>query len=152
MKIDEEDRALLLLCSLSVSYDGLITTLVYRKETLNFEDVVGVLRSNEQQEKLCKESPSTKILAVNERQGRPKNRTRDKSKGRSKSQGNQEASKCYMCQQPCHLKRNFPLLKNEKGKGFSKSGSTSRSGALSSKNSGDDLLVVSDRTIEFDSH
>ena len=88
MKIDEEDRALLLLCSLSVSYDGFITTLVYGKETLNFEDVVGVLRSNEQWEKLCKRSRSTEILIVNERQGRPKERARDKSKGRSKSRGN----------------------------------------------------------------
>ena len=47
VRIDEEDRALLLLCSLSVSYDGLITTLVYEKKILNFKEVVGVLRSNE---------------------------------------------------------------------------------------------------------
>ena len=48
VKIDEEDRALLLLCSLPVAYDGLITTLVYGKKILNFEEVIGVLRSNEQ--------------------------------------------------------------------------------------------------------
>ena len=48
VKIDEEDRALLLLCSLSISYDCLIPTLVYGKEILNFEKMVGVLRSNEQ--------------------------------------------------------------------------------------------------------
>ena len=54
VKIDEEDRALLLLCSLLGSYDGLITTLVYGKETLNFEEVVGVLKSNEKRERLCK--------------------------------------------------------------------------------------------------
>ena len=47
VKIDEEDWALLLLCSLPDSYDGLITTLVYGKKTLNYEEVVGVLRSNE---------------------------------------------------------------------------------------------------------
>ena len=52
VKIDEEDRALLLLCSLPDSYDGLITTLVYEKETLNYEEVVGVLRPNEQREKI----------------------------------------------------------------------------------------------------
>ncbi|WP_374695592.1 hypothetical protein ACEW7V_00920 [Areca yellow leaf disease phytoplasma] len=33
VKIDEEDRALLLLCSLPGSYDGLITTLVYGKKS-----------------------------------------------------------------------------------------------------------------------
>ena len=47
VKIEEEYQALLLLCSLPGMYDGLITTLVYRKETLNYEEVVGMLRSNE---------------------------------------------------------------------------------------------------------
>ena len=67
VKIDEEYRALLLLCSLSSSYDGLITTLVYGKETLNYEEVVGVLRSNKQRKKIYKEDPKSEILAVNER-------------------------------------------------------------------------------------
>ena len=44
VKIDEEDQAWLLLCSLPSSYDGLITTLVYGKEILNYEEVVGMLR------------------------------------------------------------------------------------------------------------
>ena len=47
VKIEEEDRTLLLLCSLPGTYDGLITTLVYGNETLNYEEVVSVLRSNE---------------------------------------------------------------------------------------------------------
>ena len=67
MKIDEEDRALLLFCSSSVFYDGLVTTLVYGKEILNFEKVIGVLKSNEQREKLCKDSPNLEVLAMNER-------------------------------------------------------------------------------------
>lgn len=37
MKLEEEDRALLLLCSLPSTYDNLITT---RKETLVYEEVV----------------------------------------------------------------------------------------------------------------
>ena len=59
VKIEEEDRALLLLCSLLGSYDGLITSLVYEKETLNYEEGVGVLRSNEQWEKICKGHPNS---------------------------------------------------------------------------------------------
>ena len=83
VKIKEEDRALLLLCSLLGSYDELITTLVYGKEILNYEEVVGVLRSNEQREKICKCNPNSKVLAIHERQGRPKEKSRWKSKGRS---------------------------------------------------------------------
>ena len=88
VKIDEEDSTLQLLCSLSVSYNGLITTLMYGKETLNFKEVVGVLRSNKQRERLHKRIPSLDVLAISERQERPKEKTRDKSKGRSKSQEN----------------------------------------------------------------
>ena len=47
VKIEEEDRALLLLYSLPSGYDGLITTLIYGKESLEYEEVVGALRLNE---------------------------------------------------------------------------------------------------------
>ena len=67
VKIDEEDRALLLLCSLSGSYDGLIITLVYGKKILNYEEIVGVLRSNEQRKKIYKGDSKSEILAMNER-------------------------------------------------------------------------------------
>ena len=67
VKIEEEDRALLLPCSLPGSYDNLITTLVYEKETLNYEEVVGVLRSNEQREKIHKENSNSKVLTMNEK-------------------------------------------------------------------------------------
>ena len=47
VKMEEEDKALLLLCSLPTSYDSLVTTLLYGKETLFYEDIVKVLRKNE---------------------------------------------------------------------------------------------------------
>lgn len=50
MKFSEEDRALMLFCSLLSTYDGLITTLVYGKDTLEYDEIVGVLRNNEQRE------------------------------------------------------------------------------------------------------
>ena len=66
VKIDE-DRALLLLYYLLRSYDGLITTLVYGKEILNYKEVVGVLKSNEQRKKIYKRNPNSEVLTVNER-------------------------------------------------------------------------------------
>ena len=47
VKIDEEDKVLILLCSLLESYDHIITTMLYSKETLILEDVTSTLLSNE---------------------------------------------------------------------------------------------------------
>ena len=90
VKIEEEDQASLLLCSLLGMYDGLITTLVYKKETLNYEEVVGMLRLNEQWEKIYKGNPNSKVHVVHERQERPKKNSMRKSKGRSQSRDNQK--------------------------------------------------------------
>ena len=46
--IEEEDKSLLLLCSLPGSFDPLVMTLLYGKETLVYEEIISVLRSNEQ--------------------------------------------------------------------------------------------------------
>ena len=48
VKMEEKDKSLLLLCLLSPSYDPLVTTLLYGKETLEYEDMILMLWSNEQ--------------------------------------------------------------------------------------------------------
>ena len=48
VKMKKEDKSLLLLYSLLPSYDPLVTMLLYGKETLEYEDMVLVLRSNKQ--------------------------------------------------------------------------------------------------------
>ena len=60
----EEDKSLLLLCSLPPSYDPLVTMLLYGKETLKYEDIVSVLRYNEQWEKLTKKGAPQEGLAM----------------------------------------------------------------------------------------
>ena len=45
MDIKEEDKSLLLLYSLSKSFDPLVMTLLYGKKTLVYEEIVSVLRS-----------------------------------------------------------------------------------------------------------
>ena len=47
VKLEEKDKDLLLLSSLSSSYDHLATTIIYDKETLELEDVRQMLKNNE---------------------------------------------------------------------------------------------------------
>ena len=47
VNLEEEDKSLLLLYSLPPYFDALVTTLLYGKETLEYEDMVSVLQSNE---------------------------------------------------------------------------------------------------------
>ena len=46
VKLEEEDKALLLLASLPASYDHLVTTLIYGKITLVLEEVTSALLSH----------------------------------------------------------------------------------------------------------
>ena len=46
IKIDEEDKALILLISLS-EYDHIVTTMLYGKKTLILEEIMSTLLSNE---------------------------------------------------------------------------------------------------------
>ena len=47
VKIDEEDKALILFSSLPESYDHIVTTMLYGKGTLILEEVTSTLLSNE---------------------------------------------------------------------------------------------------------
>ena len=76
IKLGEEDRSLLLLCLLPPSLNSLVTTLLYIKETLEYEDMVSVLRSNEKRRKLTKEGIPQKGLAMGERSDRGRGRSR----------------------------------------------------------------------------
>ena len=55
VKMEEKDKSLLLLCLLSGSFDPLVTTLLYGKETLNYEEIVSILKSHKQRERMTKE-------------------------------------------------------------------------------------------------
>ena len=78
VKFEEEDKSLLLLCSLPPSFDALVTTLLYGKEILKYEDMVSVLRSNEQREKLTKEGVLQEGLVVEKRSERGRERFKQK--------------------------------------------------------------------------
>ena len=51
VKIDEEDRAIIFLCSLPGSYEHLVTTLTYGKEDVKVDEIVIALLGYEQRRK-----------------------------------------------------------------------------------------------------
>ena len=51
VKVEEEDQAIILLSSWSKSYDHLVTTIFYGKDTLKMEEVKITLLSNEARHK-----------------------------------------------------------------------------------------------------
>ncbi|RDX96861.1 hypothetical protein CR513_20431, partial [Mucuna pruriens] len=56
VKIDDKDKAIILMCSLSNSYEHLVTTLTYEKETISLEEIIVILMSHCQQRQNVGES------------------------------------------------------------------------------------------------
>ena len=63
VKIEEEDKALILVNSLPESFENLVTTLCYGRDDLDIDMVVGALLSDDMRKKNDKEvSSSSKAL------------------------------------------------------------------------------------------
>ena len=92
VKIDEEDKALILLSSLSQSYDRIVTTMFYGKKTLIL-DVMSTLLSNENRKKQNQKEQTGWGLVNTGRKGRGEGK---KSPGSSKA--------CYFCHRKGHWK------------------------------------------------
>ncbi|KAL0459207.1 UNVERIFIED_CONTAM: Retrovirus-related Pol polyprotein from transposon TNT 1-94 [Sesamum latifolium] len=48
VSIEDEDRAMILLCSLPFSYEHLVTTLTYGKETIKVDEITAALLAHNQ--------------------------------------------------------------------------------------------------------
>lgn len=120
VKIEEEDKALLLLASLPTSYDHIVTTLLFGKDTLKIDEVIASLLMNESRKSNGDHaSGESRLLAADGGRGRSEDRQGSReNRGRSKSRA---PRKCYYCDEEGHIKRNCPVRKEdmklrEKGK------------------------------------
>jgi hypothetical protein len=112
VKFEDEDKALMLLNSLPTSstYENLVTTLTWGKETLELEDVTRALVAFHQRKKNIDENSQVEGLVVNG------NYERERSNNRGDSKGNNSGSKsrrrkdinCYKCGKKGHMKRDCP--------------------------------------------
>jgi len=93
VKIDEEDKALILLSSLPESYDHIVTTMLYGKEALILEEVTSTPLSNEIRKRPNQEYQTRSGLVVTGRKGKGEGR-KDPSSSKA----------CHFCHREDHWK------------------------------------------------
>src|SRR3954469_16360636 len=86
VKMEEEDKALILLSSLPPSYDHLVTTILYGKETLELEDVRVMLVNNELMKRMDPAQESSGLVVGS-----------GKSKGPKKEKKSSFKVSCWIC-------------------------------------------------------
>ena len=97
VKFEDEDKTMMLLTSLLASYEYLVTTLLYGKETLEVEKVSNVLldHSEWKQKNSAESSGDELVVKSYQDRGRKIDRNDKSAKGRSKSKS--KTVKCYKC-------------------------------------------------------
>lgn len=121
VKIDDEDKALLLLNSLPDSYEHLINTLLYGKEEIKYGEVSSILTNNEvrKKDKDVYRDPTSEVLVVRGRSEnwKPASSERSQSKLRSDASVSErkipEMDECAFCHNKGHWKKDCPRLKNK---------------------------------------
>ena len=144
VKVDEDDKALIFLTSLPSSYNHLVTTILYGKQTLKMEDVTSTLLSEEIRLQASTEESSAGLVVNDTSGGRGRSRERDAGKGRSRSKSKSKKVKCYFCKKEGHMKKNC-----EKRKAWLRNQNSSADTASVASDSGQDVLTV---TTDSDSH
>lgn len=109
-KIEEEDKALLLLASLPESFDNIVTTLLFGKDTLKLDDVIGSLLINDARRKSNGEmsSGNENALSVSgghRYRGRSSDGRNGSDRGRSASRSGRSIV-CWECGKKGHIRRN----------------------------------------------
>ncbi|PRQ51350.1 putative RNA-directed DNA polymerase [Rosa chinensis] len=138
VKIEEEDQALLLLTSLPDSYENIITTILYGKDTLKMEEVESTLLNHEKRRKADDSQISVFVAQDQNRWGRSTARG-SSGHSRSKSRGRGKGKQCYKCKEWGHIRPDCPLWKEKDDKGSD----CSMTGIAQASNDFGEFLTVS---------
>ena len=106
IKISDEDKCISLLCSLPDSWDSLVIAIGSNTTTLNFDDIVSALMSEEMRRRNMEGQNGDALSVQGRSQNINKNKVlsgRSKSRGRSKSLG-KFLKVCWKCGKEGHYK------------------------------------------------
>lgn len=114
VKIDDDDQTLILLCSLPSSYEHFVTTLLYGKDSIFMEDVKASLHFRELRKRVSAENGDSQVewLVARGRMNEKCSSEKEKSRYKSRSKN----YKCHYCHKPGHFRRDYPKLREKKGK------------------------------------
>ncbi|VFQ76117.1 unnamed protein product [Cuscuta campestris] len=151
VKIEEEDKALLLLASLPSSFDNIVTTLLFGKETLKFDEVVAALLMNETRRGGNGVSNDGQAL-VAKGAGRERGRSKERGGASQRFKSSSKSFRCYYCDEEGHFKRDCPKRRKEK-----KDGKTPVTAVAESSNqeSEEDLFLATAKSLvkeKFDTY
>uniref|UniRef100_A0A2N9J8T4 CCHC-type domain-containing protein n=1 Tax=Fagus sylvatica TaxID=28930 RepID=A0A2N9J8T4_FAGSY len=113
VNLEEEDKAILLLASLPTSFNHLVTTLMYGKETLELEEVTSALLSHSKMKQDGDDSQGDGLV-VHSESNRNRNKSRGSNSNKERSQSRSRAKKdveCFYCHKKGHYKNQCKELK-----------------------------------------
>ncbi|KAH9782268.1 hypothetical protein KPL71_008823 [Citrus sinensis] len=104
--IDDEDKVMILLCSLPSSFEHLVDTLMYGRQTLTMVDVKETLSSKAATKRDSREAEG--LMA------RGRSEKKESNKGKKKiSKSKSKNMKCFHCHKEGHFKKDCPEKKNK---------------------------------------
>ncbi|KAF8407582.1 hypothetical protein HHK36_006716 [Tetracentron sinense] len=115
-KVSDEDHALQLLFSFPPSYEHFIRTLHYGNDSIELEDTVATLLSNNLRKKNQEEENTQAEDLFVRGTGKEREKEKEQRRGRSKSKFGRTRPQCHHCKKYGHIKKDYIILKDEQEK------------------------------------